>query len=201
MDHSTALHKANLLLASGRYGKVTALLLPVCASADRKEQEAAYLYIILASLCQDDCRRAIDFALKALEAGIDSPTLRLTTAWAYHNAELYQQALKHLQVALQQDPENSEVHVTLAQCYFNLDQYEVAEQHARRAVELAPGEKSPLTVLAAIRQNTGNPKEALALIEKALDIDPADSELLAMRALLEKDSEKSIALLDRKSVV
>lgn len=197
MDHLATLNKAELLIASGRYGKVIELLLPVCASSDRKEQEAAYLYIILATLCQDDCRRAIDFALKALEAGIDSPTLRLTTAWAYHNAELYQQALKHLQVALQEDPENSEVHVTLAQCYFNLDRYAEAEQHARRAVWLEPEGKSPLTVLAAIRQNQGQPKEALTLVEKALAIDPADSELLAMRALLENDNEKSIELFKR----
>ncbi len=197
MDHATALKKAELLLASGRYGKVTALLLPVCTSSDRDEQEVAYLLLIKAALLEEDSRRAIDFSLKALGARLDTVAVRLCTAWAYQEAELYLEALKHLQVAVRQDPEDSAVQGLLAQIYLNLERYELAEHHGRRAAELAPGESSHLAILAAIQQNTGNPKEALALLDKALAMDPADTNLVSMRATLEKDSEKGIQLFKR----
>ncbi|MBV5334968.1 MAG: hypothetical protein JZU49_04100, partial [Sulfuricurvum sp.] len=79
MNHAT-LQKAELLLSSGRYDQVTALVLPVCASPDRDEQEEAYILLIKLALLEEDSRRAIEFACKALAAGLDTVAVRIYTA-------------------------------------------------------------------------------------------------------------------------
>ncbi|MBV5328715.1 MAG: hypothetical protein JZU65_13980 [Chlorobium sp.] len=197
MNHATTLQKAELLVSSGRYDQVTALLLPVCASSDRNEQEKAYTLLVRVALLEKDNRRAIEYSHKALEAGLDTVAVRICAAMAYQKAELYLQALKHLRVAVQQAPESSTVHEALAQTYYNLERYEIAEHHGRRAVELAPEDGYPLALLAAIQHNKGNPKEALVLIDKALALVPTDNEILSMRGELEKNSEKSTQLFKR----
>jgi tetratricopeptide (TPR) repeat protein len=197
MNHTSTLQKAELLLSSGRYDKLTALVLPVCASSDRDEQEKAYTLLIRVALLEEDSRRAIEFSSKALEAGLDTVAVRICAAMTYQEAELYLQALKHLQVAVQQAPESSAVHEALAQSYYNLERYEIAEHYGRRAVELAPEDGYPLALLAAIQHNKGYPKGALVLIDKALALAPTDNEILSMRGELEKNSEKSTQLLKR----
>lgn len=197
MDHKSSLQKAGLLLDAGRHEQITALLLPVCTSADRSVQEAAYILLIKAALLADDSSRGIEFARKALEAGLESASLRLACAWACNNAELYQQALKHLQAALKQEPEESTLYTELARVYFNLGLYQMAERYGRQALELSPDDTESMAVLGWTLCNLERTKEAMPLIDKALSIDPADETLLRMRAILEKDSGKSIEIFRR----
>lgn len=197
MDHKSSLHKAGLLLAAGRHEQITALLLPVCTSSDQNVQEAAYILLIKAALLADDSSRGIKFARKALEAGLESVSLRLACAWAYNNAELYQQALKHLLKALKQEPEERSIHTELARVYFNLGLYHMAERYGRQALELSPDDTESMAILGWTLCNMERDKEAMALIDMALSINPADETILRMRAILEKDSGKSLELLRR----
>jgi tetratricopeptide (TPR) repeat protein len=197
MDHKSSLQKACLLLDAGRHEQITALLLPVCTSSDRSMQEAAYILLIKASLLADDSFRGIEFARKALETGLDSASLRLACAWAFSNAELYQQALKHLLEALKQEPEDSAIHTELARVHFNMGLYHMAERYGRQALELSPNDTESMAVLGWTLCYLEKDKEAIALIDKALSIDPADEMILRMRAILEKDSGKSLEIFRR----
>jgi tetratricopeptide (TPR) repeat protein len=110
---------------------------------------------------------------------------------------LYQQALKHLQAALKQEPEESSIYTELARVYFNLGLYQMAERYGRQALELSPNDTESMAVLGWTLCNLERTKEAMVLIDKALSVDPADETLLSMRAILEKDSGKSLEMFRR----
>lgn len=190
-----SLGKAQLLLDADRYEDAVELLLPICASNDRSEQETAYLLLIYAARQIDRPALAIKFAQKALQAELDSTDIHCETAGAYHNAKLYRQALRHYTIALRLHPDSSQANCGIGQTWLNLNNYALAERHLRKALEIHPEDPSALTLLALVFILQDNIEQGQELLQQALAIDPASEQALLFQSILEENDEKSVSWL------
>jgi tetratricopeptide (TPR) repeat protein len=89
-------------------------------------------------------------------------------------------ACRHLQTALNHDPENSRYHHLLAGALREQDpdQWERAAEHYRRALELNPDQVESLVELGLLSVRNGHADEGIAHLRRAAELQQDDPEVL-----------------------
>lgn len=80
---------------------------------------------------------SINTFLGMLEKGTDNAMLRYSLGNAYHHDKQYNEAIRHLLKATEQDPAYSAAWKTLGRCYFDSEQYQKAAEVYERGIKVA----------------------------------------------------------------
>jgi tetratricopeptide (TPR) repeat protein len=114
---------------------------------------------------------AVTFA-RTLESGPHAAALRRKIGEAYLAHDLPNEAVEHLRVALQAEPDNGRLLYHLGIAELALRQPDEAIVHLKRAHELMPGDSDTCFHLANALHGTQQTKDALVLYRQALRLRP-----------------------------
>lgn len=119
-------------------------------------------------------------------ATLPSNKTSLAIFWFYHfvtrnTAEIYFEALKHLEIAVKEDPGSTMAWAILGQLQFNgiiygyvndPAQLELSKQSIERALLLDPDSQHGLMCLSVLKIINGQTEEAKALLDKCINLNP-----------------------------
>jgi cytochrome c-type biogenesis protein CcmH/NrfG len=125
---------------------------------------------------QHRSREALAQLERALKLDPNLLAARVARAEVWLRLRQPAQAVKDLEQAVGQAPNDAELQDKLAAAYGAQRDWKRAEQHWRRAVELAPQDSATHRALASGLASAGNAAEALSAAEKATQTDAADGQ-------------------------
>ena len=116
-------------------------------------------------------------ALFALVRQFDLPRIAAGQAAMALDRRQPDEALRKAQVALAQNPSDSDLHAIVGGAYFMKQRYPEAEQSLQRALELNGNNEYALQILAKIYLQKEHYAQAYPLIQKAAQLDPKDPDI------------------------
>lgn len=108
---------------------------------------------------------------------------RLKLAAHLMSADRYEEAFKHLEVALASAPDNVSVRRTAARCASVLDEWSVAAGHWRKVIDISGPQAAAITALVSALGKAGEVDEALQVFAEYGPTWPNDTKLIAAAAM------------------
>jgi tetratricopeptide (TPR) repeat protein len=140
---------------------------------DPNNSDALALKAIIA-VVQNEKEKALNFALKAVDANPNSATPQIALSYAKQASFNLEGARTSLKRAVQLEPGNALAWARLAELYASFDELDNALKTAQRAVSLDPNLSRTQTVLGFAYLNQVKIGESKAAFEKAIQLDQAD---------------------------
>lgn len=141
-------------------------------------------HAIYAWLSQDD----LEFANKSMETALNfwanEREWHIFTAKNYIKLDRLTPAARHIELALELQPENAAYWALLAQIKAKKNELNAAKEMYAKSVSLTPENAQVMLAYSQVLQKTGNHKEALKVIEKALEFQPLNIHLSQVQASL-----------------
>ncbi|MDX1701478.1 MAG: tetratricopeptide repeat protein, partial [Melioribacteraceae bacterium] len=119
-------------------------------------------------------------SIYALAIAADSTDVMILNNFAYSLAERgieLERALKMVQKAVDQEPENSSYLDTIGWVYYQLGQYESALKYIEKAIEFDPSNATLLDHLGDVYFRMGNGEKAIELWKESLLLDSSNTEI------------------------
>ncbi|MFX1450585.1 MAG: tetratricopeptide repeat protein [Promethearchaeota archaeon] len=135
---------------------------------------------------------------KALQIDPNDNFLRIMLAISYFRFKKTDEAIKQIEIVLENNRNNSFALYNLGNFYFSLKDYETARDCYEEALEISPWYISAWKRLGDLLFESEEYKEAIKYYHKVLNIDPRDSEVytnLSFSYFLDKDFELSFRML------
>lgn len=102
----------------------------------------------------------------------DSPQKYIDLANHYRSQNLYDEAERASQKAIELDPENPTAYLQLGNLYRYTKRFSEAEDVIREAMALAPNDDWPFVQLGNLYRDMGRTEEAEAMFRKAIEVNP-----------------------------
>lgn len=179
---------ATVRLQQGRFSAVEALLQPVL-DADPQDVDALNL-AANAMLGQGRTDEGIDLLSRVAALQPDSPVAQVRLGAGLLMGEQEGDAARHIETALELDPEFQQAEILLVLNYLNKEDYPAAIAAAQAYQQRHLTNVRPYALLGNVYLKAGQPDEARAAFEQALALDAADpaaNHSLARMALADDD--------------
>ncbi|MEN8152869.1 MAG: protein kinase [Acidobacteriota bacterium] len=161
---------------------------PGTSSVDKPKNFSAYDYLLkmrhwtniyVISESEDDFRKVLEYAEKALEVDPDYVNIYASLAYAYEthyvNTNLLKDrelVIKNCLIAYRLDPNLSETNVAIGYVYFQQGQHEKTAFHFKKAISLDPNSPEIQHVVGIVLYNSGLYKKAIKYFKKAMELNP-----------------------------
>jgi len=135
-----------------------------------------YRYLLGVALLQaGDTAGAADALREAQRLEKDHPRTLVALGLALNDRKLFEEALPHLERALELEPSGVEALGALAEAEAGLGRTGPAEEHARRALSLRAGDAQASLVLGTVHMQQERYAEARAALEQAIAAEPGSA--------------------------
>jgi tetratricopeptide (TPR) repeat protein len=143
--------------------------LAVLDRLDDEELENPFMLLRVADAFNTlgDAERAAPVYLRLLEHAPEFPTVRAKLAEIYLRADDKEEAVRHLEALVREDPRNARAYYFLGTLANDAREYAEAADYFRRALTLDPGFEQTYYDLTAMQINSGNAQAALETLEQA----------------------------------
>ncbi|MGO8671458.1 MAG: tetratricopeptide repeat protein [Capsulimonadaceae bacterium] len=131
-----------------------------------------YFDLGLCSIYLGDTKTARNYWEKALEFGIDNPSLLINMAGTYEQEEKWEEAKQINQLVVDRFPTYHKAIVNLARLHAMLGRLDLAIPLYEQALELQPGDALRSSVLGGCYLAVGRNADARLLFERSVSLDP-----------------------------
>jgi serine/threonine protein kinase/tetratricopeptide (TPR) repeat protein len=134
------------------------------------EKERLYIEAMYAGNIEKDYRKKIRILEKLVKKFPEEKKFHEELAEQYLGEELYHQAIKKFNQALELDPNYGLIYNKLAYTYSLMGEYEKAFNYYERYASLSPGDANPFDSIAELYLRIGNLDNALAKFKEAIEV-------------------------------